>query len=1019
MPLDRSKLLLSVALSIAVAGASMTVAYANEASIPSDVTGIIGKYCVDCHGADSPEGDVTLAGLGGMDLAARLSTLNRAHQQVHFRLMPPEDEARPTDVELARLEDWISTELSRHGANDLKHKLRRPEYGNDVNHDDLFSGKYADLKGFTEDRHWLISEYIFAQKMIDLLRTPSTITVNGKGTVVQGGPMYGGLTNPFLLPGHVGVRYYAEEGLAGSQFLTMAANSEIIANYVVDVLCRKDKNYLPAVAKVMAPAEMHKQTVDTRRDFLQKHIARVCQDIYKDKNAALLPQHPPVVVTGAINEKARHYGKWGWRNNVGYAEGDKLHEALRVVGHKDRPKKDVIEDCGRYWYHLGERQEVVERRVSLLCKELSSIQGQHAKQIEPIVYKPLPASEMAAIESTIRKFRTKGMPYRELVNTCVDYWTKDFREQRDRTNQVPDSLVATLVAELYEKILRRPPTPGELADNARLFKKLSREIDDKDVVKKMVQSLVMSTEFIVRDEYGEGKPDAYGRRMMSPRNASYAIAYALTESGPDEQLTKAAAEGRLRTKEDYRREVTRILADRSKYTIVDATVHGTAGVEDVTTLPIRKLRFFREFFGFHKIHTLFKDDKRFGGRYVPASMRLLAEADLLLEHILEKDKNVFESLLTNESYYIFHSGDNDHMAKQAAAEFEKLRKKYEYFKPYDWRNFKASDLNKHVAMAGVSGRILNASAFHAAGVLKSFRDKMEVIDRKMLAGEAFTPKDAQLRYGTGGRKGTMAQAMVTDFFNLSPSGWDYVAEQPVRMEHRKGFLSHPAWLIATSQNFQTDPVVRGKWVREKLLAGMVPDVPITVDAAIPEDHTRTLRDRLKGKTEADACWKCHKMMNPLGNAFEMYDDFGRYRTAEELEHPDNILNLEEEEKYVKPLDRDTFRYRYKTLPVVTTGTLDGTGDSKLDGDVKDALDMIDRLSKSTRVRQSIIRHAFRFFMGRNERLSDSKTLMDADAAYVKSGGSFDAVIVSLLTSDSFMYRKSDGPDASVAQTAAH
>jgi hypothetical protein len=38
-------------------------------------------------------------------------------------------------------------------------------------------------------------------------------------------------------------------------------------------------------------------------------------------------------------------------------------------------------------------------------------------------------------------------------------------------------------------------------------------------------------------------------------------------------------------------------------------------------------------------------------------------------------------------------------------------------------------------------------------------------------------------------------------------------------------------------------------------------------------------------------------------------------------------------------------------------------------------------------------------------LSDSKTLIDADQAYVNSRGSFDAVIVSLLTSDSFIYRK--------------
>jgi hypothetical protein len=137
-------------------------------------------------------------------------------------------------------------------------------------------------------------------------------------------------------------------------------------------------------------------------------------------------------------------------------------------------------------------------------------------------------------------------------------------------------------------------------------------------------------------------------------------------------------------------------------------------------------------------------------------------------------------------------------------------------------------------------------------------------------------------------------------------------------------------------------------------------------------------------------------MNPLGVTFEIYDDFGRYRTVESLEHPDNIL-ARAKSKY----GADT----YKTAPVVAVGRLDGTGDPRLDGEVKDALELIDRLAKSERVRQSIIRHAFRFFLGRNEMLSDSQSLIDADRAYVQSGGSFKAVIVSLLTSDSFMYRK--------------
>lgn len=253
-----------------------------------------------------------------------------------------------------------------------------------------------------------------------------------------------------------------------------------------------------------------------------------------------------------------------------------------------------------------------------------------------------------------------------------------------------------------------------------------------------------------------------------------------------------------------------------------------------------------------------------------------------------------------------------------------------------------------------------------------------------------------------GRTGQVMRAHeVTTFFNIDYSDWDYPAKQPARIENRKGMLTHPAWLIAHAQNTETDPVRRGKWIREKLLAGTIPDVPITVDAVIPEDHHKTLRQRLEKRTADAYCWKCHQRMDPLGLAFEMYDDFGRFRTDEQIEHPENLIKPVDRES---PLKDGVRLAEYKTLPVDSRGVLSGV-DEALEGDVRDGMELAERLANSSRVRQSIIRHAFRYFLGRNERLSDSKTLMDAEKAYLDSNGSFDAVIVSLLTSDSFVYRK--------------
>ena len=116
-------------------------------------------------------------------------------------------------------------------------------------------------------------------------------------------------------------------------------------------------------------------------------------------------------------------------------------------------------------------------------------------------------------------------------------------------------------------------------------------------------------------------------------------------------------------------------------------------------------------------------------------------------------------------------------------------------------------------------------------------------------------------------------------------------------------------------------------------------------------------------------------MDPLGLPFEMYNHAGLFRTSE--------------------LER----------PVDTTGEIINSGDETLDGPVEDALDLIQRLAASERAEQVFVRHAFRFWMGRNETLHDRVILQDAHKAYRQSGGSMKALLTSLLTSDAFLYRK--------------
>jgi len=201
---------------------------------------------------------------------------------------------------------------------------------------------------------------------------------------------------------------------------------------------------------------------------------------------------------------------------------------------------------------------------------------------------------------------------------------------------------------------------------------------------------------------------------------------------------------------------------------------------------------------------------------------------------------------------------------------------------------------------------------------------------------------------------------------------------------RAGILTQPSWLTAHSTNFDNDPVKRGKWIYEHLLGGSIPDIPITVDATVPEDIDKTLRTRFQ-KTEAKYCMKCHAKMNPLGFAFEMFDDVGRFREMELLR--DNKTRVK----------------------VDASGAIVQSGVAELEGPVDNALELMNKLADHPHVRQVFIRHAFRYWMGRNETLDDSPTLIAADEAFVKSGGSMKALVAALLSSDSFLYRKDPDP----------
>lgn len=527
------------------------------------------------------------------------------------------------------------------------------------------------------------------------------------------------------------------------------------------------------------------------------------------------------------------------------------------------------------------------------------------------------------------------------------------------SDKVPaEADLSRAISRHFQRVVYREPAADELQKYIELFSKSAEEAGNAEALRVTLMAIMLHHESVYRIEIGLGEADSDGRRMLSPTELAFAIAYALTDQRPDEVLLQAVRDGKLRNRDDVKAQVIRLLDD------------------DRVEKP-RILRFFQEFFGYSQAHKVFKDAKRSGGfSYYGENYPNMYErdADFFVMNILEQDKHVFRELLTSDEYYILNRQTfrntvydfyqkNQQQLDQGHLTDEMTRELLDRLDLKDW-----SELNKKYHLHNFN-RGFNGSVRAIKQIVKEVRQWKKTTDEeKLLHGMQPLYKKYPMVY------------------DLADDEQDFLLPQPYERPNRAGMLTHPAWLIAHSLNDTTDPIRRGKWIRERLLAGTVPDLPITVDATIPEDHSKTLRERL-AVTEQSACWRCHEKMNPLGYPFEIYDDFGRYRTEESLDK----LPLKDGQ--------------HPTKPVNAAAVLSGTGDQHLDGEVQDALDLIDRLAKSDRVRQSIIRHAFRYFMGRNEMLTDSATLIAADETYLQSEGSFDALIVSLLTSDSFLYRK--------------
>jgi len=141
---------------------------------------------------------------------------------------------------------------------------------------------------------------------------------------------------------------------------------------------------------------------------------------------------------------------------------------------------------------------------------------------------------------------------------------REIGEIFDETIPVTDAKLTKIVFEEFRRILGRPPTSSESSRWVALFKTSIEQGGRSIGVRMTLAVLYLHPEVVYRKEIGDGPEDAQGRRMLSPRELTFALAYAVGDRWPDGKLIKAADDGKLASRDDVAREVNRML-DEPKF----------------------------------------------------------------------------------------------------------------------------------------------------------------------------------------------------------------------------------------------------------------------------------------------------------------------------------------------------------------------------------------------------------------------------------------------------------------------
>ena len=222
---------------------------------------------------------------------------------------------------------------------------------------------------------------------------------------------------------------------------------------------------------------------------------------------------------------------------------------------------------------------------------------------------------------------------------------------------------------------------------------------------------------------------------------------------------------------------------------------------------------------------------------------------------------------------------------------------------------------------------------------------------------------------------------LAPIYGLTAAGQTLSMVELPASQPRAGILTQAGLLSALAHPDQTSPVLRGKFIRSKLLCQAPPPPPPTADITPPAlTDGATARERFSAyTTPGSSCSSCHELMDPIGFAFENFDAVGRFRAEESNQAID------------------------------ASGEVFGATEAGLSGEFAGPRELAEKLATSSQAQNCLATQWFRFASGRSEDVPDSCSLATLQETFSRSGGDLIELVVSMTQADSFLFRSPISP----------